>query len=366
MSQDKPDASHHGALISRRGLMAGAGAAALAMPAIRPSWAADRSLTVSTYGGFFEDTFRQHIHPEFTKATGIAVVSQPQPEGTQFLIQLAQANKGGTAPMDLCMCGEEDILRGRAQSLWRTYDTKKIPNLGNLIAPVVFAGPAGTDAIGALAWYMTLVVNPDEVKPLPTSWTELWRSGKPTWGLQGGGQSSLFEIAATLYFGGLGVLDTREGIDKVGAKLGELKGQTKTWWTDEGTMQTALQNDEVKGGTYYHDVAGTMAKAGTKVVSVFPKEGAITGTGAWCQPTASSKVDEALEYINFTCTPQAQQLVARFVGSAPVIPRAKMDLTDAEFAAVSNEGTPIRIAAAARVKNSDYFEQVFTRMVTAG
>lgn len=352
--------------ISRRTLLAGAGAAALAMPAIRPSWAAGRSLTISTYGGFFEDSFREHIHPEFTKATGIAVVSQPQAEGSQFLIQLAQANKGGTAPMDLCMNGEQDILRGRAQGVWRVFDTKKIPNLGNVKPEVVFSGPQGTDAIGALAWYFTLVVNPDELKPLPTSWTDLWTSGKPVWGLQGGGSSSLFEIAAALYFGGNAILDTHEGIDKVGDKLGELKAHTKLWWTDEGTMQTALQNDEVAGGTYYHDVAGTMAKAGTKVVSIFPKEGAFTGTGTWCQPTASTKVDEALEYINFTCTPQAQELVARFVGSAPVVPRKMLGLSDAEFAAVSNEGTPIRIAAESRVKNSDYYEKVFTRVVTAG
>ena len=351
--------------LTRRGLLV-AGAAALSMPAIKPSWAAERSLTVSTYGGFFEDSFRDHIHPEFTKATGIKVVSQPQAEGTQFLIQLAQANKGGTAPMDLCMNSEEDTLRGRAQGVWKTFDTKRIPNIGNVMPAFIAAGPNGVDAIGGLAWYMTLVVNPDEVKPLPDSWTALWAPGKKIWGLSGGGASSLFEVAATIYFGGNAILDTHEGIDKVGAKLGELKAQTKLWWTDEGTMQTALQNDEVAGGTYYHDVAGTMAKAGTKVVSIFPKEGAFSGSGAWCQPTSSTKIDEALEFINFSCTPQAQELVARFVGSAPVIPRKMLNLTDAEFAAVSNESTPIRANAASRLKNSDYFEQVYTRVVTTG
>ena len=339
--------------------------AALAAPFVRPARAADRSITISTYGGFFEDSFREHIHPEFTKATGIKVVSQPQAEGTQFLIQLAQANKGGTAPMDLAFCGEEDVLRGRAQSLWRAYDTKRITHLSDVPEHYVFTGPAGTDGVGALAWYLSFVVNPDEAKPLPTSWTELWKPGKAVWGLEGGGSSSIFEIAAAVYFGGIEILDTHDGIDRVAAKIAELKAQTKLWWTDEGTMQTALQNDEVAGGTYYHDVAGTMAKAGTKVVSIFPKEGAIQGFSSWCQPTASTKIDEAIEYINFTCTPQAQGLIARWVGSAPVLPRSKLDLTDAEFASVSNDGTPIHIAAAARVKNSDYFEQAFTRTVTA-
>jgi putative spermidine/putrescine transport system substrate-binding protein len=352
-------------LLGRRTLLAASGAA-LAMPAIRPSWAAERSLTVSTYGGAFEDSFREHVHPAFTKATGIKVVSQPEAEGAQFLIQLAMANKGGVAPMDLCLSNEEDVLRGRAQGVWRPFDVGKIPNLSAVLPPYVMSGPAGVDGIGGLAWFMTLVVNPDEVKPKPDSWTVLWAPGRKRWGLSGGGTSPLFEIAAALYFGGTEALDTHEGIDKVGEKLAELKGQTKMWWTDEGTMQTALQNDEVAGGTYYHDVAGTMAKAGTTIVSIFPKEGAFSGTGIWCQPTSSTKIEEAQEFINFIATPQAQELIARHVGSAPVIARDKLDLTPAEFALVSDEATPIRINAPSRVKYSDYYEQVFTRMVTAG
>lgn len=354
-----------GAGLDRRTLIA-AGGAALAMPAIRPSWAAERSLTVSTYGGFFEDGFRERIHPEFTKATGIKVVSQPEAEGTQFLIQLAMANKSGAAPMDLCLSNEEDTLRGRAQGVWRPFDVRKIPNLGDILSPYVFSGPDGVDGIGGLAWFMTLVVNPEEVKPAPDSWTVLWAPGKKRWGLDGGGATPLFEIAAALYFGGIGVLDEREGIDKVGEKLAELKAQTKLWWSDEGTMQTALQNEEVAGGTYYHDVAGTMAKAGANVVSIFPKEGAFSGTGVWCQPSSSTKIDEAHEFISFIATPHAQELIARNVGSAPVIARKKLGLTDAEFAAVSDEATPIRVAAASRVKYADHYEQVFNRMVTSG
>jgi len=352
--------------ISRRTALIGVATAAIAAPFVRPARAAERTLTISTYGGFFEDSFKAHIHPEFTKATGIAVVSQPQAEGAQFLIQLAQANKAGNAPMDLCMNSDEDVLRGRAQSVWKSLDTSKIKNIGNVMPGLVFTGPKGVDGVAGLAWYMTLVVNPDEVKPLPDSWTALWAPSKKIWGLSGGGASNLFEVAAHIYFGGIGILDTHEGIDKVGAKLAELKNQAKLWWTDEGTMQTALQNDEVEGGTYYHDVAGTMAKAGTKIVSIFPKEGAFSGTGTWCQPSSSTKDAEVLEYINYSCTPEAQQLVARFVGSAPVIPRKMMNLTDAEFASVSNDATPIRSNAPSRVVNADYFEQVYTKMVTTG
>ena len=355
-----------GAGLTRRQAIGAAGAAALlALPAIHRARAADRSLKVSSYGGFFEQSLSQHVYPAFEKGSGIKVDSMPQAEGTQFLIQLAQANKSGAAPMDLCLCGEEDVLRGRAQSVWRPHETAKIPNIAKVSAGYIGEGPQGVDGIGAMAWYMTLVANPDELKPLPDSWTAFWDSKAKNWGVNGGGASAMFEITAACYFGGIGVLDTKEGIDKVLAKIAEIKPRVKLWWDDEGTMQTAFQNDEVVGGTYYHDVAGTMAKSGTPIRSIFPKEGALQGYSSWCQPTSSKKTAEAQEFINFFCTPEAQQLVARFVGSAPVLPHKDLDLTEEEFSAVSSDSTPIRFNAPARVRFTDYMEAQFTKMVTA-
>jgi len=52
--------------------------------------------------------------------------------------------------------------------------------------------------------------------------------------------------------------------------------------------------------------------------------------------------------------------VARFVGSAPVIDRDKMNLTDQEFAAVSSDIPSIPAATAARFKIS-LLERQFTK-----
>ena len=352
-------------LTRRQALRTAATATLLAMPAVIGARAADRSLKVSSYGGFFEQTLSKDVYPPFEKRSGIKVESLPQAEGTQFLIQLAQANKSGTAPMDLCLCGEEDVLRGRAQKVWRPFNKAKIPNMAKLPADYVQTGPAGVDAIGAMAWYMTLIANPDELKPLPDSWTTFWQKRPSAWGVNGGGDSSMFEITAATYFGGIGILDTKEGIDKVLAKIAEIKPNVKLWWDNEGTMQTAFQNDEVVGGTYYHDVAGTMAKSGTPIRSIFPKEGALQGYSCWCQPSSSTKTAEAEEFIDYFCTAEAQELVARFVGSAPVLPRRDLKLSDAEFNAVSSEQKPIRFNAPARVKFAGYMEQAFTKMITA-
>jgi putative spermidine/putrescine transport system substrate-binding protein len=352
----------------RRAFLKGGGvlAATLALqaPFIRPARAA-RSLKVSTFGGYFEQSFAKHFYPVFTKATGIAVQSVEQPEGAQFLYQLAAANKAGTPPMDVCCSdGGVDMLRGRAQGLWRSLDLKRVPNIAQLPAKFHPSGDAPSDHVAAMFWYMTFVVNAGELKPPPDSWKVLWDKHPNAWGIRAGSNSQILEITAQTFFGGIDVLMSKEGIDKVIAKIAELKPNTKLWWQDEGTMQTALVNDEVVGGTYMHDTAMVMIRNGTDVRSIFPKEGAVETTNFWCQPSASTKIEEAQEFLNFCCTPEAQELIARHVGSAPVMDRARMNLSQKEFAAVSSEIPSIPAADVARFTYVDYIERQFTKMVT--
>jgi putative spermidine/putrescine transport system substrate-binding protein len=305
---------------------------------------AARSLKVSTFGGLFERSFAQFVYPAFTKASGIAVQSIEQPEGAHFLFQLAEANKAGNPPMDICCTSAVDVLRGRAQGLWHKQDKNRLAHIGQLKPRFAADFAENPDHVAAMSFYMTLVANPNELKS--------------------GSTSLIMEITAKLYFGGNDILLSREGIDQVITKIGEMKGNVKLWWQDEGTMQTALINDEVKGGTYMHDTAMLMRRNGSDIVSIFPKEGAVEATNSWCQPSTSKKTEEAAEFLNFMCTPEAQELIARHVGSAPVIERAKLRLSDAEFAAVSSLIPSIPTATQARFQFTSYMEQRFTGMIT--
>lgn len=352
--------------MTRRALVKGAAAGMLAMPFIRPSWAASRSLKIATYGGNFENGFIKHIYPEFQKATGITVESVSEPAGLEFLMQVAEATRAGKAPMDLCTMAQEDVARGANLKIWRSYDAGRIPNMANLDARFIHKSEAGIDGIGAMAWYQTLIVNPAEVKPLPTSWKVLWDPAhRDSWGLASGGGSTLFEITAATWFGGNEVLESEDGIRQVLAKIAELKPNVKLWWESEGTMQTAYENDEVIGGMYFHDVAGVMARSGVPVVSIFPEEGGVIDFGSWCQPVASTRIEEAQEFINFTCQPAIQALMTRKIGTAPLVERKMMDLTDAEFAAASSERPPIAMDVRSRLKLLSFMDGQFTKMLAS-
>jgi len=354
---------------TRRRWLRAAGATTMAAllpaaPVRRAFGAPARSLKVSTFGGYFERMFAEHVYPAFTKATGISVQSIEQPSGAQFLLQLAAANQAGKPPMDVGCIIEVDVLRGRSVNLWRTLDGSKMLNLPRLLPNLAPEANAPLDHVAAMSWYMTLVVNPDEISPLPDSWTALWDRHPNAWGVQPGSESVIFEIAANVYFGGNDILTTKAGIDKVIAKISEIKPNVKLWWQDEGTMQTALINDEVIGGQYFNDTAQTMIRNGTAVRSIFPKEGAVQSTNYWCQPTASTKLVEAREFIDYCTSPEAQQFIARFVGSAPVIDWHQTNLTAQEFAQVSSTAKPIYAASQVRYRFTDYMEQQFTKMLT--
>ncbi|MFT4465577.1 MAG: extracellular solute-binding protein [Sodalis sp. (in: enterobacteria)] len=166
-----------------------------------------------------------------------------------------------------------------------------------------------------------------------------------------------------MYFGGNDILNSEQGIDQVIAKIAEIKPNVKLWWQDEGTMQTALQNEEVVGGTFIHDTTVYLQHNGTAVRSIFQREGGLQGINYWFQPSSSKRAAEAAVFLEWSCSPEAQQIITRKLMSAPVLPRSKLNLSDAEFALVSSERKPFLIATEARMRFADCMEQQFTRML---
>jgi putative spermidine/putrescine transport system substrate-binding protein len=351
---------------SRRTILRGAALAALGigMPFVRRASAAERSLKVATFGGCFERSLVHYLYPEFEAATGIKVESVSQAGGPASLIRRAAAAGAEAPPMDLCTAAQDEVRRGSAEGLWRGFDTRRIPGLRCLDPRFVHAGAGGVDAVGAMAWYQTLVVDPNSVRPMPGSWKVLWDADRrESWGLAAGGRSTLFEITASTWFGGNAILETEDGILQVMAKIEELRPNVKLWWNSEGEMQVAYENREILGGMYFHDVAGLMARDGTAIASIFPDEGGVIDFGSWCQPASSTKVEEAEAFVDFMCSPAAQATMTRRMGTAPLIDRRLTDLSDAEFRGASSDRPPIAIAVDARARLADFMNRQFIRML---
>jgi putative spermidine/putrescine transport system substrate-binding protein len=354
--------------ISRRRLLGSAGplaaTALVGFPAVRTR--AAQTLKVGTYGGYFKDSFDEHIYPGFTEATGIEIESIAEPTGEAWLVQLMTAARGNIAPADVSMMAQVTRIKGQNAELWAPLDEAKLPNIKNLYPHFVQRYPDGKiAAIGAVSWYITLVTNTNVYPQPPTSWKALWDpANQDRIGLLAlVSNSFLLEITAKTWFGGTDILDTEEGILKVLDKLAEVKPNVRLWYRDEGQFQQALQAGEIPMGQYYHDVTGLAASKGEPVRSTFPQEGGVLDSGSWCVSKASKALEGAQVFIDYMCRPDIQSTLSRKVGTAPTVRRELLDLTDTEFAAVASDIPPIIPRYDLYAKRDDWLNQKWTEMI---
>jgi len=259
----------------------------------------------------------------------------------------------------------EVLIRGNTAGLWAKLDPANMPGTESLKEGyVVQDDDSKAYAVGALAFYTTLVTNTDFAKDAPGSWEELWEN---KWdsklGVVTTPNSGLLEVTAKTFFGGYDIMETREGLEKVIAKIAELKPQVSLWYRDEGQFQQALEAGELNAGLYYHDVAMLSIWDGKPIASTFPKEGGIVSNAYWVVPRDSEHVSAAEKFLDYMSTPETQALMARKLGIFPIVPRASMDLTDEEFSAVGSEIEPIRVQTEIHLREGDWLESKYQEMI---
>jgi putative spermidine/putrescine transport system substrate-binding protein len=322
-------------------------------------------LTISAWGGFFEETLAEKIYPGFTAETGIEVRSIAQPEDSAWMTQLMAANRAGQAPADLSLVVDEVLIRGNEVGLWAELDPANMSGTEALIDGYVKLNDAGKAyAVGALAFYTTFVTNTDYAADAPASWAELWDAkwdGKL--GIVTTPNSGLLEVTAKTFFGGYEIMETREGLEKVIAKIAELKPQVSLWYRDEGQFQQSLESGELNAGLYYHDVTMLSVWDGLPVASTFPAEGGIVSDAYWVVPVASKNISAAEKFLDYMSRPEVQTQMAKEMGVAPIVPRDALELSDEDFAAVSSDIEPIRVQTHIHLREGDWLETKYQEMI---
>jgi len=340
-------------------------AASTAIWAVTLSAANAETLTVSAWGGFFEETLAAEIYPGFTKETGIEVKSIAQPEDSTWMTQLMAAARAKKAPADLSLVVDEVLIRGNEAGLWAKLDPGAMKGTESLIKGSVKLDDDGKAfAVGALSFYTTLVTNTDFSKDAPASWADLWEDKWDTkLGIVTTPNSGLLEATAKTFFGGYEVMETREGLEKVIAKIAELKPQVSLWYRDEGQFQQALEGGELNAGLYYHDVAMLSVADGKPIASNFPKEGGIVSSAYWVVPRDSKHIEAAEKFLDYMSRPATQAALARKLGVFPVAPRDSMDLTDEEFAGVGSSIEPVRVQTHIHLREGDWLKSKYQEMI---
>jgi putative spermidine/putrescine transport system substrate-binding protein len=329
-----------------------------------PLIAQARSIKVGAYGGYFENSFKEFVYPEFTAATGISVESVTQPNSSDWLVTMQQASAAGTVPTDISLYARDTMIKAsRIGGLLAPLDLSGITKASNLDDYYIFTSNTGPQGIGAMSWFVSMVFNPSEVEK-PTSWAEFWDTDlyESSLGLSNVYTSNLLDITAATFFDGVETMMTNEGVLAVIDKVREIKPNVSLWWSAESQMEQGMKNGDVIAGQYYLDVANIMALDGFPISATFPKEGNVQDYGSWCLSEGSEKAEEAAEFMNFSCDTATQALMSRKIGTAPLVDQAITDLTDEEFAFVS--GSPsIRPAYEAYLDNETFIKESWDKML---
>ena len=123
-------------------------------------------------------------------------------------------------------------------------------------------------------------------------------------------------------------------------------------------VESLLGNTEVRPAKVTGDPAGVgTADVIFLAVKLWDTEDAVRGIRPAVGPQTA--------VISFQNGVLKDDVLRSVLGSAPVMDRGKLDLTDAEFAAVSSDIPPIPLNADARLAMSGYMERQFTKMLTS-
>ena len=266
-------------------LVAGAAAGAItAFPAIGQG---RRSLTVQTLGGAIEKIMRDEIVPAFQKEHNIDVTLVIEDDVTILPKLRAARNR---PPYDVCTCDNPIAILGAEGDLWAPDQSAKMSN-----SPAIFASckPPAAANYASIIYEYACVYNTKKMKA-PASWADLW-GGNVVVGVphisQAYGMTFLY-IAALLNGG------NEKNLEPGFAAIKRLKNFKVYKSVSQGL--TLFQQNEIDVALFYGHRGQQMIDMGLPIAKTVPKEGTWgqrTGTQI---PKGTSKLEEAVLWVNNT------------------------------------------------------------------
>jgi putative spermidine/putrescine transport system substrate-binding protein len=288
--------------ISRRSLLLGTGAAALAMPAIwSPGRSQNKRIVVRDDGGIYNKAYSAVFYRPFTEATGIQVVGAVA--NAEPTAQIESMVDTGSYTWDIAKISWPAILilTEGGKVYLEKHGLEAEPVIKSI--PAEYLSPYG---VGTNVYSTVLAYRSDAFKgrKAPASWTDFW-DVKAFPGRRGMRKHPFDTIEQALMGAGVPTAEVYPcDLGKAFAALDRIKPDVSVWWSSGAQVEQMLISGEV-------DMIPTWvsrpqaAKAAGAPVEIVWNQG-IWGGDSWSILAGTPNADACREFIKFTSDPKRQ------------------------------------------------------------
>ncbi|WP_157961622.1 ABC transporter substrate-binding protein [Acuticoccus kandeliae] len=305
--------------IGRRGLLKGAGKAAIGLTAFNlaggsiAARAQTSSIVVTHFGGPYE-ILGTIVGAPFKEASGIDVSYEVEISPSAFAKIQTQKDD---PPFDLVMVSRAWGLRALKTGLLAPVSAADFSEAPNLVEGAI---PAEGWGAATMLDTFDLMVDTNQITDPVTSWLDLWREdmkGKIMLPSAVNGASALnFLVCLARAISGDTVDDA--SIDEAFKRLIALKPDVRAYYQDGAQPNMLIERGDIGICPQFGIRIANTSRATPNVVKASPKEGVLAAPYDLCMPANGKNPDAAKEYINFTLTLPVQKAMTEELLATPV------------------------------------------------
>lgn len=321
--------------LTRRRMLHGAGALAVASLMPLAARAQTKQIVVSDPGGPYTSAYREAFYDPFEKATGIKVVNvarESQPVA-QFAAMVKTKNYIWDATV---LTLSADIPYLEANGLLEPIGLKT-SDYPNLMSDAITPNWLGVDVYSTVLAYRTDKLGPNG----PKLWADFW-DVKRFPGRRCMRRSPIDTLEQALLADGVPIdklypLD----VDRAFKSLDKIKPHIALWWTSGAQAMQAIQSGDVDMISTWNGRAQAAKDAGAPVTIVW-NQGLYSIEG-WAIPKGTPRADAAKQFVRFCADAKAQALLTRTLAYGPTNKQA--------FEAIPKDRAALLPTAPANIKD---------------
>jgi putative spermidine/putrescine transport system substrate-binding protein len=279
------------------GTLAAGGAFVLAAGA-----AAAADLTVTSWGGSYQDAQREVFFEPFKQATGINLIEDNWNGGVGAIRAKVE---GGGHEWDVVQVEAEELVLGCEEGLYEPIDWDAVGGKDQFIDAAV-----SDCGVGTIVWTTAIAYDGDKITAdAPQSWADFWDTEKYP-GKRGLRRGPKYNLEFALMADGVDpaevydVLRTPEGVERAFAKLDEIKDDVIWWEAGAQPPQLLASGEVIMTSAYNGRISAANQGEGRNFKVVWPQS--IYAVDSWVILRGSPSKDAALQFIAFASQPEHQ------------------------------------------------------------